>query len=83
MLIALHDYIKKEGTVSAVHVARTFSLDLSALLPMLDFWVKKGVLSHTTPLKKCGGCHGCDENLPNIYQYVARTQCHEIKNALR
>lgn len=72
MLCKLRDYIKKCRTASMTQLAREFHTDAQALEPMLDIWVKKGVLSiHHHPLA-CGKlCNKCDVNDNTYYCWVS------------
>lgn len=44
MLLQLRDYIQRERVVSIQQLTREFHMDMTALQPMLDLWVKKGVI---------------------------------------
>ena len=53
MLLQLLDFIKKTTYVSGSQLAREFRVDLSALQPMLDFWIKKGVIQSSQEKISC------------------------------
>lgn len=53
MLLQLRDYIVREGVVSTQQLSREFRLDLPALQPMLDLWVRKKVIAC---VEKKGDC---------------------------
>jgi hypothetical protein len=53
MLLALRNYIQREGAVSIQQLARTFRIEESALKPMLELWVRKGDI---LPYQKTGAC---------------------------
>lgn len=61
MLLEIRQYILRHGVVSTQQLARAFQLDSQALQPMLDIWVKKGVIRPGASPKNCrGGCVRCD-----------------------
>ncbi|MDF1827336.1 MAG: FeoC-like transcriptional regulator [Legionellaceae bacterium] len=75
MLLQLRDYLAKEQYVSLEQLARVFKIDQTALVPMLDVWVARGVLQLEEHAKKhvacataCGGCG--DGDAPQYYRYV-------------
>lgn len=53
MLLQLRDYIRRENVVSVQQMSREFRVDPSALQPMLDFLVQKGIIS---PNQNTPGC---------------------------
>lgn len=60
MLLKVLDFIKQHKLVSTQQLQREFNLDLSALIPMLDIWQRKGIIKEC-PLgsgckKSCGKC---------------------------
>jgi len=75
MLLQLRDYLAKEQYVSLDQLTRVFKIDKTALLPMLDVWVSRGVFQvdgvgeeKTACATACGGCGG---DTPKYYRYVA------------
>jgi hypothetical protein len=75
MLLQLRDYLAKEQYVSLKQLAREFNIDTTALIPILDVWVARGVLKieeyntkHVACATACGGCAGGDA--PRYYRYV-------------
>ena len=44
MLLQIRDYVLKQSTASRQQIAREFQIDEQALQPMLDLWVRRGVL---------------------------------------
>lgn len=71
MLFALRDHMKKVQVASITQLAREFSINTEALRPMLDIWVKRGVISLVSTARSCGQpCHGCDELTSTYYQYL-------------
>ena len=70
MLLQLRDYIKKAQVVNIQQLTREFRVDQTALLPMLDVWVKKGVISPCQERAACGGgCSSCPAGAPILYQW--------------
>lgn len=72
MLLQIYEFISREKRVSTQQLTRAFRLDYSALQPMLEFWVRKGVIQkcHTT---KCqSSCFKCP-SIPEYYQYNAQS----------
>ncbi|MGQ3888387.1 FeoC-like transcriptional regulator [Legionella sp. CNM-1927-20] len=45
MLLQILNYLRREGIASNQQLAREFDLDLMALGPMLDVWLKRGVIA--------------------------------------
>lgn len=75
MLLQLREYLAKEQYVSLEQLAREFKIDATALIPMLDVWVARGVIQVEEQVKKhvlcataCGGCGG---DAPKYYRYLA------------
>jgi hypothetical protein len=72
MLLQLHDYICREQVVSTQQLTREFHLDLSALQPMLDFWIGKGVLRKCQEPSACkSSCFKCRIKPIEYYQYLS------------
>ncbi len=72
MLLQLRDYLVKEQFASLEQLARVFKTDATALEPMLDIWVARGVLLQVDEQKNaCGtACGGCGGDSPKYYRYV-------------
>ncbi|MDR3504473.1 MAG: FeoC-like transcriptional regulator [Legionella sp.] len=72
MLLQIRDYICRQGVVSTQQLTREFHLDLPALQPMLDLWVKKGVIRKCQEKANCqSACFKCRINALEYYQYQA------------
>jgi len=72
VLFALRDYIAKEKRVSLAQVARFFKTDATALEPMLDVWVRQGVLKQDAQKMACKtACLGCSREAGIYYQYLS------------
>ncbi len=72
MLFALRDYVAKEKRVSLAQLARFFKVDVTALEPMLDVWIRKGVLKQDVQKMACKtACLGCSREAAIYYQYLS------------
>ena len=71
MLLQIRDYLRRERVASNQQMAREFSLDLLALQPMLDLWLRKGVIECCQEKSGCQSrCFKCKTQPPVYYQYV-------------
>ena len=69
MLLQIRDYICREGIVSTQQLTREFRLDLPALQPMLDLWIRKGAIKKCQEKTQCkSACFKC-RTPPEYYQY--------------
>ncbi|MBI0006538.1 MULTISPECIES: FeoC-like transcriptional regulator [Gilliamella] len=74
LITAIRDYIQLQGRANLQDVARHFRLSTSAVEPMLNFWVKKGLIKLikrdllTCAGKQCSTCISC--NLDAYASYV-------------
>lgn len=73
MLLQIRDYIRRENVVSTQQLIREFKIDEQALLPMLDCWIKKGVIYPYQEGRACQSqCFkGCQTSSRRYYQYGA------------
>lgn len=72
MLLQIRDYICREGIVSTQQLLRGFCLDIQALQPMLDFWVKKGIIGKCQEKTSCQKkCIQCRTNTPEYYYSIS------------
>ena len=70
MLLQLRDFIAREQVVSTQQLTRAFHIELTALQPMLDRWVLKGMIE---PQEKAGcssPCRSCKIPPLVYYRYV-------------
>ena len=75
MLLQLRDYLAKERFVSLEQLARVFKTDKTALEPMLDIWVARGVLQVDEQQVACAtACGGCGGDTPKYYRYVGMSK---------
>lgn len=69
MLLALRDFIAREKVVSTQQLIREFHIDLQALLPMLQCWVRKGVIRQSVQKTNCqSSCFRCKKEAPQYYE---------------
>lgn len=70
MLFQIREYIRRAGVVSDQQISREFQLDNSALQPMLDLWISKGIILKCAPQgASCkSSCFKCRLQ-PEYYQY--------------
>lgn len=76
MLLQLRDYIRQQKVVSDQQIAREFRLDLLALQPMLDVWLRKGVISTCEDKAACKtSCFKCASRQSPIYYRYQSSFC--------
>ncbi len=69
MLLQIRDYIHREGVVSTQQLSREFRVDLLALQPMLDLWIKKGAIGKCEEKANCQStCFKCKTSPIEYYQ---------------
>lgn len=69
MLLQIRDYIRREQIASIQQLTREFYVDEQALQPMLDVWIKKGVIEQCHKTMGCKSiCSGCKTNAVVFYQ---------------
>lgn len=72
MLFEIRDYLRREKIASNQQLAREFHLDLAALQPMLEVWIRKGVISCCQEKSLCQSrCFKCHKEPPVYYQYCS------------
>lgn len=66
MLLQIRDYLCREKIASNQQLAREFNLDITALQPMLDIWLSKGVIRCCQDKPACqSACFKC--RVPPVY----------------
>ena len=71
MLLQIRDVMMREKTASNQQLARLLGIDMSALEPMLSFWVARGVIVCRDPVSACkDSCGGCAKKAPVYYEYI-------------
>jgi hypothetical protein len=70
MLLQIREYIKREEVVSTQQLSREFHLDSAALQPMLEVWLRKGVIRQCTENTRCkSACFKC-QSPTEYYQII-------------
>lgn len=70
MLLQIRDFINREGIVSTQQLTREFHVDLTALQPMLDLWLRKGAIRKCQERANCQStCFKCRTS-PEYYRSV-------------
>lgn len=70
MLLQIRDFIRQQQVVSTQQLAREFQLDEQALQPMLDVWVRHGVIRQCQEKPGCQkSCFRCAATAPRFYLY--------------
>lgn len=71
MLLQIREYLRREQVASNQQLAREFRLDLLALQPMLDLWLRKGIIELCQQNAGCQSrCFKCKTQQPVFYQYI-------------
>lgn len=71
MLLQIREYIAREGVVSTQQLSRAFHMDLAALQPLLDLWVRKGAIAKCQEKENCqSSCFKCRDKAPEYYQFL-------------
>lgn len=71
MLLQIRDYLRREKVASNQQIAREFRLDLQALEPMLQLWLRRGVIGCCQERSACQStCFKCKIQPPVYYQYL-------------
>lgn len=66
MLLQIRDFIYREQVVSIQQLSREFHVEEQALQPMLDIWIRRGVIRECQEKTSCQTkCFGC--NTPKFY----------------
>lgn len=71
MLLQIREFIHREHVVSMQQLAREFHVDEQALQPMLDVWIRRGVIRQYEEKPGCKkSCFRCSTNTPAYYQFI-------------
>lgn len=71
MLLQICDFVRREGVVNTQQLTREFRLDLSALHPMLELLVRRGLIQRCQDQTSCQStCFKCQNQLIEYYQWV-------------
>lgn len=72
MLLNIRDFIQRERVVSTQQLSREFHIDEQALQPMLDIWVRKGMIKPCQDKTGCqSACLRCKVNSPIFYEWLS------------
>ena len=73
MLLQIREFVRREKIASSQQLARAFHVDFSALEPMLEIWLRKGVIayahSQTSCTNRCATAN-CQTQSVVYYSYV-------------
>ena len=73
ILAEIRDYLATRGRAPLSDLATRFAADPEALRAMLDQWIRKGRVRRLDGGSgACGGCCGCTDKLPEVYEWVPR-----------
>jgi putative ferrous iron transport protein C len=71
ILAEVRDYLAARGRAPLTDLATRFDVDAEAARAMLDHLIRKGrVRRIDAGSATCGGCCGCADNLPEVYEWV-------------
>ena len=64
------DYVESRHQVSLGEIATHFDVEPEAVKGMLEFWVKKGRITHHSSAQVCGGGCSCSQkDISDIYEW--------------
>lgn len=70
MLLLIRDFLRRERIVSNQQIAREFGLDITAVEPMLEFWIQKGIIGFCQRKPACQSpCFKCQTRSLVYYEY--------------
>ena len=75
MLLQIREFLRREKIASNQQLARMFHVDLNALEPMLEVWLRKGTLAYVPESirvscsRQCTSSH-CQAQSIIYYRYV-------------
>ncbi|MGD2118203.1 MAG: FeoC-like transcriptional regulator [Chromatiales bacterium] len=68
ILSELRDYVRQRNQVTLSDIALHFDSDPDTLRPMLDVWLRKGLIHKQLATASCGSsCTQCDSAATEIY----------------
>jgi putative ferrous iron transport protein C len=71
ILADVRDYLATRRRAPLADLTARFQVDADALRGMLEHWIRKGRLRRIDAgASACGGCCGCAEKLPEVYEWV-------------
>jgi putative ferrous iron transport protein C len=73
ILAEVRDYLAARRRAPLTELAARFDVDAEAARAMLDHLVRKGRLRRIVAgTAACGGCCGCADQLPEVYEWIGR-----------
>ena len=71
ILTEIRDYLKVKKQAPLRDMALEFNIEQDALRPILEQWVNKGKITKLPQGTTCGGgCHSCEPEVIELYQWV-------------
>lgn len=71
ILSEIRDYLRSNGQAAVIDMAWHFDVEPDAIRGMLEHWIRKGKVEKLPDGTGCdGGCHMCDPESVEIYQWV-------------
>jgi len=74
ILAQIKQYLRQQRQVSLWDLAKRFNSEPTALLPMLELWIRKGQLlkceTKFSCATKCHQCRQCDPLMLELFQWV-------------
>ena len=71
MLLQIRDYLRCQKIASNQQIAREFAVDILTLQPMLDIWLRKGVIVNCQDASYCkNSCINCRQQSIKFYRFV-------------
>lgn len=73
ILVEVRDYLAQRGRAPLADLTARFDVDADAARAMLEHLIRKGRVRRIgAGAGACGGCCGCAEKLPEVYEWVGR-----------
>jgi putative ferrous iron transport protein C len=73
ILAKVRDYLAQRGRAPLTDLAARFDVDADAARSMLEHLIRKGRVRRINAGDgACGGCCGCADKLPEVYEWVDR-----------
>jgi hypothetical protein len=70
ILSEIRAYLEERGQATLTDMMAHFDSKPDALRPMLDLWVRKGVIERLTAPPDCGGnCNRCTAEAAEVYRW--------------
>ena len=73
ILAEVRDYLARRGRAPLADLTARFDVDADAARAMLEHLISKGrVRRIAAGAEACGGCCGCADKLPEVYEWTGR-----------